>query len=55
MKTDYMMKPPSWLCNHDWLVNLPSFTQCQQECVGDYGPDPLGTDDRSDREKENQN
>ena len=57
MKADYMMKPfvgSDFLHNPDWLLNLPSFTQGQQECVGDYGPDLLGTDDQSDREKETQ-
>ena len=43
-----------FLHNPDWLLNLPSITQGQQECVGDNGPDLLGTDDQSDREKENQ-
>ena len=48
MNADYMMKPlVGWdfLPNRDWLLNLPSFTRGQQECVGDYGPDPIGTDD----------
>ena len=52
-----MMKPlVGWdfLCNHDWLLYLTSFTQSHQECVGDYGPDPLGTNDQSDQDKEDQ-
>ena len=51
MNADYMMKPlVGWdfLPNRDWLLNLPSFTRGQQECVGDYGPDPIGTDDGTD-------